>query len=388
MTGALISRRSAVLSAVGLAAAPALARAASGWDAVDAAARRMVAEKMTPGVQLAVMHKGRLAYSKAFGSANLETATPMTAQSVCRVASLTKSFTGAAMLRLQEEGPLSLDDKLARFLPDFPRAGDITLRQLLNHTSGLGDYSHTNPPELILQRSRQDYRGAALVEMLKAHTDPLFIGEPGRQFAYSNTAYVLLGPVIEKAAGKPLGEAMRELLFARARLQRTAVDDAAEVVPGRASGYGPDDKAPSGFDNASFISMTYPGAAAALRSTAEDFCRWSDALFGGRALKPESLKALITPVRLPDGSLPTTPGGAPLVTPPRMANWGLGVYVDSDAHGPLISHRGGIQGFISYAENRPQAGLHLSMTVNVEGGARLGAGVQALHQAILAAALA
>ena len=106
--------------------------------------------------------------------------------------------------------------------------------------------------------------------------------------------------LIEKAAGKSLGEAMRELLFARAGLQRTAVDDAAEVVPGRASGYGPDDKAPSGFDNASFISMTYPGAAAALRSTAEDFCRWSDALFGGRVLKPESLKVLITPVRLPD----------------------------------------------------------------------------------------
>jgi CubicO group peptidase (beta-lactamase class C family) len=388
MAGSTVTRRATLFAAAAASAAPALARAGDGWEAVDAAARHMVAQRMTPGVQLAVMRKGRLAYSRAFGAANLETATPMSAQSVCRVASLTKSFTAAAMLRLQEEGVLSLDDRLSRFLPDFPRAGDISLRQLLNHTSGLGDYSHTDPPELVLQRSRQDYRGAALVEMLRSHTAPLFIGEPGRQFAYSNTAYVLLGPVIEKAAGKPLDDAMRELVFARAGLIRTAVDDAAEVVPGRASGYSADAKAPTGFQNASFISMTYPGAAAAVRSTAEDFCRWSHSLFGGRVVKPESLKALTTPVRLPDGSLPTTPGGAPLVAPPRLTRWGLGVYVDSDEHGSLISHRGGIQGFISYAENRPEAGVHLAMTVNVDGGSALGAGVRALHQALLAAALA
>jgi CubicO group peptidase (beta-lactamase class C family) len=386
-----LSRRGALFAALGVAAAPALARAAAGgaWDGVAAKANAMVAGKLSPGVTVAVTRKGQLAYAKGFGLANLETATPVTPQSVFRIGSVTKQFTAAALLQLQEQGLVSVDDKLAKYIPEVPRAGEISLRQMLNHTSGLGNYTDTGGKvEVFLQRSRTDYPQADLLKAMLG-TDPMYIGEPGAQWAYSNTAFVLLGLLIEKVTGKPFAETFKPNLFARAGLTRTAVDDDAEVVPGRASGYSPNAAAPSGFENASYISMTYPGAAGNLRSTPEDLCRWHEALFGGRILKPESLKLMTTPGLLANGQLPTAKMGP---GEPKPIRYGMGLFIDSDAHGLQISHGGGIQGFGSWVGTYPEAGVHISFIHNADGGydgkSHLGEASKALREALIAAAFA
>jgi CubicO group peptidase (beta-lactamase class C family) len=385
-----LSRRGALLAALGAAAAPALARAATGggWETVAAKANAIIAGKMSPGVTVAVMKKGQLAYAKGFGMANLETATPVTPQSVFRIGSVTKQFTAAALLQLQEAGVVSVDDKLAKYLPDVPRAGEITLRQMLNHTSGFGNYTNTGKVETFLQRSRVDYPQADLLKAMMG-TDPMFVGQPGAQWEYSNTAFVLLGLVIEKATGKPFAETFKPNLFARAGLTRTAVDGNAEVVPNRASGYSPNATAPSGFENASYISMTYPGAAGNLRSTPEDLCKWHAALFGGRILKPASLAEMVKPGMLANGQLPTAkmgPGEA------KTIRYGMGLFIDSDAHGTQISHGGGIQGFGSWIGSYPDAGVQVSLIHNADGGydgkSHLGEGSKALRDALITAAFA
>lgn len=386
-----LSRRGALFAALGVAAAPALARAATGggWAAVAAKAGAIVADRQAPGVTVAVMKKGQLAYAKGFGLANLETSTPVTPQSVFRIGSVTKQFTAAALLQLQEAGLVSVDDTLGKYLPEVPRANDITLRQMLNHTSGLGNYTNTGGKvEIFLQRSRTDYPQAELLKAMLG-TDPMFIGEPGAQWEYSNTAFVLLGLVIEKITGKPFAETFKPNLFARAGLTRTAVDDDAEVVPGRASGYSPNPAAPSGFENASYISMTYPGAAGNLRSTPEDLCKWHAALFGGRILKPESLKEMTRPGLLANGQLPTAKMGPGEAKPIR---YGMGLFIDSDAHGTQISHGGGIQGFGSWIGSYPDAGVRISFIHNADGGydgkSHLGEASKALREALIAAAFA
>lgn len=388
-----LSRRGVMLGAIGAMAAPALARAATmagdgSWAAVTARAEAMIAGKDTPGLQLAVVKKGAMVYSRGFGFANLETGTAVGPTTIFRIGSVTKQFTAAALMQMQEAGLLSVDDKLAKFLPDFPRANEVSLRQMLTHTSGIGSYTDTKEVATFLQRSRTDYPPAALYEAMKSSTDPAYIGEPGAQYRYSNTAYVLLGLVIEKVGGKPYAEIFKSNLFDRAGLIRTAVDDNAEVVRGRASGYSASAAAPSGFENASYISMTYPGAAGSIRSTSEDMCRWHQALFAGRVVSAASLKEMITPGRLANGQLPTA--GRPGAT--RTINYGMGLGMETDARGRMVAHGGGIQGGGGWVGSYPDAGIHIGLAINGDAGydgkSKLGASIQELREEIFKAVFA
>lgn len=362
------SRRSAMLAAVGVLAAPRGAMAAQGkpgWKAVDARIAAMVADRTLVGGQIAVARHGALVYSRGFGSANLETRTPADTKTVFRFASNTKQFTAACILSLQEAGLLSVDDRLVKYLPQVPRAADVSLGQMLHHVSGMGDYASTPRPETMFQRARTDYTPQELLDHALKTTDPLFIGEPGGQWAYSNTAYIMLGLVIEKATGKPYREAVSSL-FRRAGLVSTAVDDNAEVVPGRASGYARSETAPSGFTNASYISMSYTGAAGSIRSTCEDFCRWHAALFGGRILRLESLKLMTQPVVLNNGRLPTETSGEGPEAKIVPVSYGMGLFVDKDPHGRSYSHSGGVQGFSSWARIYPDAGVTIAYVTNTD----------------------
>ena len=358
------SKRDLLGGLLAAAALPAAARPperAGPWKDVEAMARAMVAARATPGVQLCVRRRGTTVLSKGFGSADLETATPMTPASVCRVGSVTKQFTASVVLQLASEGKLSLDDTVAKFLPDFPNAARLTLRRMLSHTSGLGNYTAVDPRQ-FLQLSRTDRDTAALVEAMKPTSQTLAY-EPGTDWRYSNTGYVLLGVIIEKVAGKPYAQALRERLFVPLGLTRTAVDDAAEVAPGRASGYSNDAKAPSGFDNASFIAMSFPGGAGSIRSTCEDLCAWHAALLGGKVLAPEMLKLMMTPAVLNDGKAPTQPDGKGGRQP---VYYGFGVQFGEFQGKRFVTHSGGIQGFSSILETFEDQGLTWAMMVNTD----------------------
>lgn len=374
MTEALTFNRRGTLA---LAGAALLATAARGkvpgtapgkWAAVDALATKLAAEHQVPGMSLTVMKAGKVVHARGYGLANIETGTPVTPDSVFRIGSITKQFTGAAICLLQQDGKLSVDDKLAKFLPDVPRAGEITLRQMLNHTSGLGNYTNRKPPEAFLQSARIDYDSKALLADMLAHTDPLFAHEPGTEWDYSNTAFVLLGLVIEKAAGEPWPAFFQRRLFTPAGLADTAVDDAAVVVPHRASGYSGHKGSETGWDNAAYMAMTYPGAAGNIRSTTGDLCRWHAALLGGHVVSSDSLKLMLTPGRLKDGSIPMVVQ-APNA-PKTPVNYGFGLFMDSFEGHPTVGHSGGIFGFVSDLRSFPAEKTSVAILVNTDGSNR------------------
>ncbi len=368
MTEMDLSRRASLAGLLAATATPVLAKPAKAlkavgrWSEVEAQARKMVADKLTPGVQISVRRHGATVFSKGFGMANLETATPVTPASVFRAGSITKQFTASAILQLAQEGKLSLDDTLAKYLPDFPNAERLVLRRMLSHTSGLGNNTESNPL-LALQESRTDWTTTQLYDLQKPAGQKLAY-EPGTAWLYSNTAFILLGIIVERLENQAYAKVVQRRFFDPVGLTHTAVDDATTVAPNRASGYSSALKSPSGFVNASFISMSITGGAGSLRSTAEDLCAWHGALLGGKVLQPASLKAMTTPVTLNDGALPTQTNAKGEKQPVR---YGFGVYLDVvDGH-PSVAHNGHIQGFISYLETLTDAEVTFAVQINTDG---------------------
>ena len=362
-----LSRRESLGVLLALTASSAAAAAKTGaWTKVRAVAGKAVADKLTPGLQVCVTRHGKVVFSQGFGKADLEWNATMTPTSIMRIGSVSKQFTAAAILLLAQDGKLSLDDKLSRFFPDFPNAERLTLRRMLSHTAGLGNYTQTSPPELVWQQAKTDRTSAEMLDLMKAASSKL-IFEPGTDYRYSNTGFVLLGLVAERAAGQPYHEVLRDRLFKPLNLTRTAVDSVTDVVPQRAMGYSNDPAAPSGFQNCSYTSMTYPGGAGAIRSTCEDLCAWHTALLGGKVLQPAMLAAMLTPVTLNDGSLPSQKNrkGEKIAV-----NYGFGISV-----GPIDGHRaaahgGNIQGFASNLETLRDEGVTVAMIINADGGAK------------------
>lgn len=383
-----LTRRSALaLSSAMMLATVARASTGGSWAATDALATKLVADHQFPGLSLAVMKAGIVAYARGYGLANIETGTPVTPASVFHIGSITKQFTGAAIALLQQDGKLSVDDKLSKYLPGVPRAGEISLRQMLNHVSGLGNYTNRKPPEDFYVSARLDYDSKALLTDMLGHTDPLFVHEPGAEWDYSNTAYVLLGLVVEQVAGEPWPAFFKRRLFVPAGMTDTAVDDAKAVVPHRASGYSGQPGSETAWDNAAYISMTYPGAAGNLRSTATDLCRWHAALLGGKIVGPSALKAMLLPARLKDGSVPLAVQAAG--APKTPVNYGFGLFLDSFEGHATVGHGGGIFGFASDLHSFPAEKTSIAILINTDGSGRKAAGtnIKAIEDTAARAAL-
>jgi D-alanyl-D-alanine carboxypeptidase len=345
-----------------------------------------VANHVTPGVELSVMRAGELIYNRAFGRSNIETDTRVTPRTKFRVGSITKQFTAAAILLLCEDGELRIDNTLAKFLPQFPRANDITLRQMLTHTSGLGDFTDADDPTAFSQAARMDYDAKSLLAAMRA-TSPLFVSPPGMTWSYSNTGYVLLGLVVEQVTGAPFGTFFAERLFKAAGLEETAVDNAATIVDGRASGY--DHHEGRRFENTSFISMTLPGAAGSIRSTGMDLCRWHHALLGGRLLTAESLKEMMTPIRLKDGTLPRVTLSPALNVQPSDMSYGFGLGMGQFNGRHFITHPGNINGFTAELRSFPTERISVACLFNCDvwGEPSYYAGLEALRDKATSMAL-
>jgi CubicO group peptidase (beta-lactamase class C family) len=318
-----------VLAGLALAAAPASGRATANDDAaVRREARAVLDASATatgPGIAVVIARGDTVLYRDAKGAANIELGVPMKTDQVFDIASVTKMFTAALVLKLAEAGRLSLDDRLARYLPDFPNAGAITLRQLLNHTAGISD--KTAPKDLQPGFLRRDVDTATLVGEI-AKRPPVFA--PGTDQAYSNAGYILLGAVIEQVTGKPWHVAMQEQIFAPLGLAHTRYGIAASVIPGRVAGY-TTDTPDHAIRNAPFISMTVPGAAGGLASTVDDLRAWMRALAGGRVVGEASYRQMTTPA-VPAGVTPSHP-------------YGMGMYIWQVRGETMIGHTGQINGF-------------------------------------------
>lgn len=257
-------------------------------------------------------------FSKSYGSANLEWSIPNTTTTKFRIGSMTKQFTAAAVLLLEERGKLKVDDPVKQYYPDAPAAWDkITLYHLLTHTSGIPN--HTTFPEfesLSTSRTTPD-------QLVKTFRDRPLEFVPGSEMRYSNSGYVLLGAIIEKVSGSNYEKFVDENIFKPVGMNDSGYDSTQAIIMRRAAGYGP---GPNGPVNARYVDMSVPYAAGALFSTTGDLLRWERALFGGKVLSRSSLKKMTTPFK---------------------NDYAFGLEISRQSGHNLIQHGGSINGFSS-----------------------------------------
>jgi D-alanyl-D-alanine carboxypeptidase len=317
--------------------------------AIDKIAAEDIDKKKVASYAVGVVKDGRLVLARGYGYADLENDVPATAETVYRLGSITKQFTATAIMQLAEQGKLSVDDELTKFLPDYPTGGrKITVHQLLNHTSGIKSYTSTKD---FFKRSRLDTSHGELLAQFK---DEPFDFEPGAKWLYNNSGYYLLGMIIEKASGQTYAQYLDENIFKPLAMSATRYGHTRPLIRRRAMGYR---YALGGLVNDDPLSMDAPGAAGALVSTVLDLIKWHQALESGQLLSSASYEAMYQPTKLADGK-----------TRPYGYGWGVG---ELAGHRKL-SHGGGINGFSTMIARYPDdrlAVIVLSNTVSANSGA-------------------
>lgn len=248
-----------------------------------------------PGAAVVVTRGGRVLYSAGRGLADLEARRPIGADTAFRLGSITKQFTAAIVLQLVAEGKISLDDPISRFFPDWPKPGAAaTVRQLLNHTSGLQDFSKI--PGWIAKNRHRPFTTA---ELLAVSRELPARAPPGQAWEYNNGGYVMLGAIVEKATGRAWHEAIAERITRPLGLRTVAYAVPGEVTPETARGYSADE----GRQQPVQLShMSVAHAAGGLAGSAGDMARWAQALHHGRVVAPALYREMIRPARLADGS--------------------------------------------------------------------------------------
>ncbi len=320
-----------ILVAAALPALPALAQTDGTLSpdlraGVDRIAREVLAATGVPSASLAIVRDGRVAYVEAYGDARLEPRTPASAGMRYSIGSISKQFTSAAILMLAEERKLSLDDPVSRFVPALTRGDEVTVRQLLSHTSGYQDYWPQDyvPPFML----REITVSGILDRWAKIPLD----FDPGTQYQYSNTNYVIAGLIIEKASGRPFLEYLRARIFAPLGMMSVIDVDQGRLASSDPIGYlryalGPPREAPKEGKGWLF-------AAGELAMTARDLARWNVSLLERSLLTPASYREMETDVRLKNG---------------LGTRYGLGVGVTMESGHRVLGHGGEVSGFT--AEN-------------------------------------
>jgi CubicO group peptidase (beta-lactamase class C family) len=266
-----------------------------------------------------VMQKAKPVYKKAFGMADREWDIANTVNTKFRIGSVTKQFTAACILQLAEQGKLSLDDKLTKYIPDYPKGDSITIHMLLNHTSGIKNYTDIPEfwPKAILPLSKD-----SMIALFK--NKPLDFS-PGTKWNYSNSGYFLLGVIVEKASGKTFNNYLLDNIIKKLGLKNTLMDNLDSVLAYRAKGYGKNQQGV--WQQAMQISMEGPYSAGAMVSTVDDLYLWTKALHNNQVLTVASTQKMLTPYK---------------------ENYGYGIGIDSLKTHRRVSHNGGIPGFASY----------------------------------------
>ncbi|MEA3015256.1 MAG: hypothetical protein QOD42_3801 [Sphingomonadales bacterium] len=296
-----------------------------------------------PGGAVIITRGGETIYRAGRGLADVETRRPLTPDSVFRLGSLTKQFTAAIVLQLVQEGRIALDDPVSRFFPDYPQPGAAaTVRQLLNHTSGIQSY--TGIPGWMVEENTNRPHGTA--EMIALFRDRPSQFPPGQAWAYNNSGYVLLGAIVEKVTGRPWHRAVAERIAGPLRLRTIGYGVDREAGPAMARGY---TRADGQVRPARLIHMSVPHAAGALVGTVGDLARWSNALHHGRVVSPALYTAMTSPTALPER---------------RSQPYGFGLGIGEERGRATIEHSGGIFGFSTYAAYVPSDDLFVAVFAN------------------------
>jgi len=305
---------------------------------------RMLSEKFRQGetgCAALVAKDGQIIYKKAFGMADLELNVPMQPDMVFRIGSITKQFTAVAILQLMEQGKLSLQDDITKYIPDYPTHGyNITIEHLLTHTSGIKSY--TNVPE-FQKYVRQDMKPEEAINTFR--NLPMEFA-PGTKWNYNNSGYFLLGYIIEKVSGKTYQEYIDENFFKPLGMTGSCYGNDSRIIKNRASGYQP---GKDGVQNADFLSMLLPFSAGAIQSTVEDLFKWSQAVHSYKLVSKESLDKAFTEYKLANG---------------KGTGYGYGWFLSQLQGSKTIEHGGGINGFLTNAIYFPEEDLFVALFSN------------------------
>jgi CubicO group peptidase (beta-lactamase class C family) len=288
----------------------------------------------SPAVSVLVSRDGEVLLSKSYGNADLAHHVAATGQTKFRIGSVSKQFTAAAILKLQEDGKLNVKDPLSKFLPDFPRGDEVTVHHLLTHTSGIKSY--TDKPDFY-GNVAASIRPEELIESFK--NDPYDFA-PGEGWHYNNSGYFLLGYIVAKVSDMSFDEYLKKQFFDPLHMNDTGVHTSTAILKHEATGYS---FADGKFQKALDWDMSRAGGAGALYSTVEDLHKWNEAVFGGNVLSSETLQAAFTPVELKEG-----------VTGLR---YGYGWVIDQHRGLRRIVHGGGLHGFLSVLARYPDENL-------------------------------
>ena len=291
-------------------------------EKIDKVATDTLARTGVPSASIAIVKAGQIVYVKAYGDARLEPKTPATPQMRYSIGSISKQFTAAAILLLQEQGKLSLDDKVSKYVPDLTRGNEVTIRQLLSHTSGYSDYW---PQDYVMPGMLKPTNAQQIMdEWAKKPLD----FDPGTKWQYSNTNYVIAGVIVEKVARMPLLQFLEQKAFTPLGIKSIFDTDSGPLGPNDPQGYlryalGPLRPAPKEGKGWMF-------AAGELAMTAEDLAKWDVSVINQTVMKPASYREMQTDVLLKNG---------------LDTHYGLGVDVNSQSGHRAISHGGEVSGF-------------------------------------------
>jgi D-alanyl-D-alanine carboxypeptidase len=330
------SNVASALSATSSPSGPAVALASA--DVATAALGR----ENIPGIQTAIIRGGQIVLDQGYGVRDIGASKPVESNTLFEIGSITKSFTSAAILQLKERGKLKLNDRLGQYVPEYPRGKDITIKQLLQMTSGIPDHINDVPNSVKIISASLGNLDAALALIKNM---PLNF-KPGTQSVYSNTNYLLLGTVVARVSRMPYDEYISKNIFTPAQMTHSAFLKDEPTLPNMAVGYAA--VTATKLKAAGHIGYGWSGGAGSIVSTAGDLARWDIAFFSGRIISAADVKLATTPLFI-NG---------------KSTTYGLGWSIDQIEGIPVISHDGGMLGFTSINDVFPTMGLSIIVLTN------------------------
>ena len=294
-----------------------------------------------PGANILISKNDKILYNKSFGLANIELNVPLNTNHVFEIGSMTKQFTAIATLILIEQGKLSLEDNLTKFLPDYPNGNNITVQHLLNHTSGIKNFTSIKGLHKIA------HKNLTPIELINFFKDTPIDFAPGNQFKYTNSGYILLGYIIEKISGLRYANFIKKNIFNKLQMTSSYYASRSKLIKNRASGY----HHKTVYRNNRKIHPSIPYASGALMSTVNDLFIWNKAIKNHTLISKETTAKVFSKQQLNNG---------------KLINYGLGWHIKNINDLLSYEHGGAIFGFKSMGVYIPKEDIYIVILSNCD----------------------
>ncbi len=288
-----------------------------------------------PSIALLIAKDGEIVYKNASGKAHLELGIDATTENVYELGSITKQFTAVAILMLEEQGKLNINDEITKYIPDYPTQNNvITIYHLLNHTSGIKSYTNMASFE---KDARIDRTPSEIIEVFKNEKMEFPSGD---EYNYNNSGYILLGHIIELVSGESYADFIQKNIFDPLDMKNSYYGSKTKLILNRAWGYSETD----GFENAQYLSMSLPYAAGSLMSTVDDMLKWQNALSANKLISKTNYERATNGSKLNNG---------------EEISYGFGWMKDDLQGSPMIHHGGGIFGYTTFGLFLPEENIYV-----------------------------